>query len=135
MSNSNKKKADQLGMPIGTAANRLRKQFMFRLLRETGKDTCFQCSKQIESVRDLSIEHIVPWLDSSDPVETYFDLDNIAFSHLKCNSGAARRQYSSHGTQNRYQHHGCRCAECTKANTLAKRKFRAEVVEQQTRRF
>lgn len=39
----------------------------------------------------FSIEHLVPWLDSNNPIELYFDLDNISFSHLSCNIKAARR--------------------------------------------
>jgi len=39
----------------------------------------------------FSIEHKIPWLDSSDPVGLYFDLNNISFSHHSCNVRAARR--------------------------------------------
>ena len=89
--NGNKKKLQQLGMPHGTASNRLKKMIMFRLLQEVGKDMCFQCGEKIESVEELSVEHKIPWLNSKNPVDLFFDLDNIAFSHLKCNARAARR--------------------------------------------
>lgn len=91
MDNSNKKKNEQLGMPYGTACARLRKSVLFDLLKETGKNVCFQCGRIIESEEELSIEHKVPYLDSDDPKGLFFNLDNIAFSHLKCNVGAARR--------------------------------------------
>jgi hypothetical protein len=88
MSKSNDKKSKQLGMPHGTAYARLRKQVLFRLLEKHNENVCFQCSKKIEKVEDLSLEHKIPWLDGS--IELFWDLDNIAFSHLNCNIGASR---------------------------------------------
>lgn len=91
---SNKKK-EQLGMPSGTATARLRKSILFQLVKETGRNICHQCGKVIETEEELSIEHKVPWLDSKDPVGLFFDLKNIAFSHLRCNIGACRHTKSS----------------------------------------
>ena len=128
MKDYNRKKGQQLGMPHGTAAGRLRKAIMFELLKETGKNVCFQCGKIIEDVSDLSIEHIVPWLDSEDPKGLFFDYGNIAFSHLSCNSSAARKPTKGmitikpHGTGDRYRQ-GCRCRECTHAATVERRKY------------
>ena len=90
MKGYNKKKDEQLGMSHGAAANRLRKAIMFELVRETGRNVCFQCGEAIEDIANLSIEHKIPWLDSEDPVGLYFDLGNIAFSHLRCNCAASR---------------------------------------------
>jgi len=90
MENSNKKKNEQLGMSHGKAQGRLRKSIMFFLAQKTGYDICYQCNEKIISVDDLSIEHKIPWLDSEDPTKLFFDLNNIAFSHLKCNVDAAR---------------------------------------------
>lgn len=75
--------ASQLGMPHGTAANKLRKNIMFHLLKKLTENICFVCHFRIEKVEDLSIEHKEPWEGRS--VELYWSLDNIAFSHLKCN--------------------------------------------------
>ena len=90
MNNSLKKKQEQLGMPLGTASAKLRKNILFNLLKETGKNICYQCGKLIDNEDELSIEHKIPYLDSEDPKKLFFSLDNIAFSHLKCNIGAAR---------------------------------------------
>lgn len=90
MDNSLKKKQEQLGMPLGTASAKLRKSILFSLLKETGKNICYQCGRVIENEDELSIEHKVPYLDSDNPKELFFSLDNIAFSHLRCNIGAAR---------------------------------------------
>lgn len=83
--NSNEKRFQQLGMPHGTAANRLRKMILFSLVQQTELDICFKCGEIINSVENLSIEHKAPWLDSEDPRKLFFDLDNIAFSHSRCN--------------------------------------------------
>ena len=125
MDNSNRKKYEQLGMPLGTASGKLRKAIMFQLLQELGKDNCFQCGKVIESIDNLSIEHKVPWLDSNDPVAVFFDLNNIAFSHLKCNLSAMRpwnKGNLTHGT-NGYKH-GCRCTTCRIASNTYKNEYR-----------
>ena len=84
------KKNAQLGMNNSTAAHRLRKDIMFKLLAKLEENICYQCKKSIESANDLSVEHKIPWLDSEDPVKLFFDLDNIAFSHLSCNTAARR---------------------------------------------
>lgn len=91
MDNNTKKKYEQLGMPQGTASGKLRKIIMFDLLKQLEKDICYRCSEKIKSVDELSIEHKEPWLDSANPVGKFFDLNNISFSHLKCNIGDARQ--------------------------------------------
>lgn len=89
---ANEKKSSQLGMDFSTATHQLRKRIVLYLLRRLGEDMCFRCGKRIESIQDLSIEHKVAWLDN-DPA-LFWDLDNIAFSHLRCNS-----QYGSFGRE------------------------------------
>ena len=124
MKNSSIKKEKQIGMPIGTATNRLRKSILFDLLRQTGKNKCFQCNQSIEDEKSLSIEHKIPYLDSENPVELFFDLKNIAFSHLKCNIGAARKtQISTHPSHSAYKQ-GCRCKECKDIEKLRRREQR-----------
>lgn len=118
---NNDKKSAQLGMPHGTASGRLRKSIIFKLLKESVQNFCFQCGGEIESEKELSIEHKIPYLDSEDPKKLFFDLDNIAFSHLECNIGAARRKPQSHPSVKSYDR-GCRCKECT---TLATQKVAA----------
>jgi hypothetical protein len=80
---SNENKAATLGMPHGTATNRLRKNILFHLLKKHGENTCHACGELIQSVEALSIEHKKPWEGIS--AELFWDLDNIAFSHLHCN--------------------------------------------------
>lgn len=84
------KKSVQLGMNPSTASARLLKDILFKFVVETGNDKCFHCGKPITR-ETLSVEHKTPWLDSENPQTLFFDLDNIAFSHLACNTGAARK--------------------------------------------
>jgi len=122
----NQKKAIQLGMSYGSAIHRLRKMLLFKLIQDTQQDLCFQCGKKIETVAELSIEHKYPWLDSINPEELFFDLNNIAFSHLSCNCGAARHPKCSiiHGVKG--WRRGCRCLICLAAKNNEKKRYREQ---------
>jgi len=87
----NHKKSELLGMDYSTACAKLRKSIMLSLAMQLGKDECYRCLKSITDVDDFSIEHKDPWMQSSNPVQSFFDLDNIAFSHIKCNISAGTR--------------------------------------------
>ena len=119
----NKKKAETLGMPHGTAVHRLRKSLLYKYVKMAGENYCFKCGAEIESVDDISIEHKEPWEGVS--AELFFDLDNVAFSHLKCNVGSRRnsgRVKFEHGTRNSYEAYGCRCDECKEEKSRHNRK-------------
>jgi hypothetical protein len=89
MKDHGKKKSEQLGMPFGTASNRLKKNILFEFVKAAGSGSCHRCNLPIESVDDLTIEHKEAWLDRN--IMLFWDIDNIAFSHAGCNSRAARR--------------------------------------------
>jgi hypothetical protein len=100
MSN-NERKHQTLGMPHGTASNRLRKNVLFHLLQKHRENVCFVCSEIIVRVEDLSIEHKQPWEGIS--ADLFWDLGNIAFSHSHCNrphrsGGIALRKVGPEGT-------------------------------------
>jgi hypothetical protein len=100
MKNSNTRKSAQLGMPFGTAANRLRKMVFFNLLQKYGEDLCFKCGVKIATVEELSLEHKRPW--EGRDTALFWDLSNIAFSHLRCNrpsrtAGQALRKVGGDG--------------------------------------
>ena len=102
---------------------RLRKQIMFRLMQKCGEDICYQCGEKIESIDTLSIEHKIPWLDSEDPAGLFFDLDNLAFSHMSCNFGAARKMKPQiHCPSDAAYSRGCRCQSCYDAHNEACRR-------------
>lgn len=107
------KKQIQLGMNPSTANGRLVKDLLFNFVTQAGH-VCFRCSEPMTR-ETFSIEHTTPWLDSEDPIGLFFDMKNIAYSHLSCNIGARRttsrplRGYK-HGTS--AYRYGCRCETC-----------------------
>ena len=122
---NNDNKSEFLGMPVGTAQNRLRKLVLFNLLKKHNENICFQCKKKIEMVEELSIEHMKPWLYES--VDLFWDMDNIAFSHLSCNSGTSRYMGKKakliHGNCG-YDVYKCRCDICKNTHTLRMQIYR-----------
>lgn len=86
MKNSIKEKSSQLGINFSTASNRLRRNVMFHLLCKTGENTCHRCGKKIEIVDDLSIDHKQDWMYAKNAKELFYDIDNIAYSHKRCNT-------------------------------------------------
>lgn len=88
----NGSKKEQLGMPFGTANYQLKRNLIFNYLNQLHKNECFVCKKQM-TLENYSIEHKIPWLDSKNPKELFFDLDNISFSHKKCNFKSARKTH------------------------------------------
>ena len=83
MKQSSDKVTNQLGMSIGTATHRLRKQVMFDLLSKLKQNTCIRCNAAIETADELSIDHKVPWRGKD--TQLFWNLDNIGFSHKRCN--------------------------------------------------
>lgn len=100
--------AQQLGMSHGAAANRLRKLVLFRQLEKHQENICVKCGEKILTVEDLSIEHIQPW--EGRDASLFWDLNNIAFSHMVCNQphlrrgGTPRRTQAPEGTSWCYTH-------------------------------
>ena len=92
---SRDKKKKQLEMDPGTASHRLRGDIMFSFLVRLGYK-CFRCGEDLTR-KSFSIDHVKPWLDSGDPVEAFFNLNNVSFSHKKCNYELSRgsRKYFS----------------------------------------
>ena len=89
---NSKKKKKMLGEPFGTANGKLRKSILFDLVVSTNQNVCYQCGEVIDSIDDFSVEHKTPWQNSGSPIQLFYDLDNIAFSHLKCNCLASNRK-------------------------------------------
>lgn len=133
MFKNNEIKTKQLGMSFGSAVAKLKKILIFNLIKELKRDCCFQCTLQIENIDELSIEHKIPWLYSEDPGKLFFDLNNIAFSHLNCNIKAGkgkkgiRKEFCKRGhkmtEENRQVVKGnIRCLECRRLFEYPKRK-------------
>lgn len=75
-----------LGVHPGSAQRKLSKSIEFSLVIETGRDTCYRCGEKITKDQDFSVEHIENWMSSDNPIEKFYGLTNIAFSHRKCNT-------------------------------------------------
>lgn len=109
---SNERKFETLGMPYGTANNKLRKRIIYNLLQtieayrekfgpisegsdENGKWEyparrlgiyCSRCGTEITSDDDMTIEHIKPWEGRENGRDLFWDYqNNIGFSHKWCN--------------------------------------------------
>lgn len=76
-------------MNPSTASGRLIKDLLWNFIVEAGKNKCYKCGQEMNR-ETFSVEHKIPWLDSDDPKRLFFDLNNIAYSHLICNIKAAR---------------------------------------------
>lgn len=107
-------------MDKGTATHRLRKIIMFELVKKAGMDRCHRCKLLITDIDEFSIEHIEPWLWKD--VDLFWDINNIAFSHLKCNSASAHAKREC-GSYSRYLR-GCRCDICRKEYVKAVKRHR-----------
>lgn len=73
-------------MPVSTAASRLRQMYSFSLLVKLKENFCYRCGEEIQSVEDFSLDHMVPWRNSTKDV--FWDLGNIKPAHFTCNAGA-----------------------------------------------
>lgn len=90
--NSTKKKHDVLGVSISSASYKLRKMVLFDILRRHNENICYRCGKTIDNVDELSMDHKIDWLNAPNAKELFWDMDNIAFSHLKCNTVAGQEE-------------------------------------------
>jgi hypothetical protein len=97
-------KSAKLGMNFGSARSRLDRDLLFKLAVEAGY-TCFRCGRHLDR-ESFSVDHKKHWSTAEDPKAAFFDLDNVAFSHLHCNSGNTSRKREHSYAQ------GCRCPEC-----------------------
>jgi len=107
-------------MDPGTAAHRLRKAILFSFAKRLDLNWCYQGGCEIEDIHRFTIEHKVPWLDSEDPVDLFFNMDNIAFSHDSCNYRASRGRIGKPCPSVTAYRKGCRCEGCLNA----KRQYR-----------
>lgn len=123
---SRRRESDQLGINYSTAQNRLRKQILFKYVKLAGDNICYVCNKEITNIDELSLEHKIPWLDDENAEKLFWDENNISFSHLKCNTGRARRVVGiKHPSVESYKR-GCRCDECKEIQKLRMRSYRSK---------
>jgi len=90
-------KAKFLGMNHGTASNRLKVKLLYQLAWQLGLTLCYRCGKGIDNADVFSIDHKQTWLNVDKKL--FWDLNNVAFSHKKCNSAAASKEYQTSKTK------------------------------------
>lgn len=88
---ANEKKAAQLGMSGGKAYHKLRKKILFYYIKKAGNNICYRCEKKINDIDDFSIDHKKHWLNNN--IKLFWNIRNIAFSHLKCNLKSKNHSY------------------------------------------
>src|SRR3990167_2533934 len=81
----------QIGMSQSNARPRLLRSVLFYILCNTGLNVCFRCNLKILELKDFTLDHKENWRGEKNP-ELYFDVKNIGFSHLSCNSAMTRRR-------------------------------------------
>ena len=109
-------------MNPSTASNRLKKELLYSLAKRLKINWCYQCGAEIKNTSELTVEHKTPWLDSEDPINLFFDIDNIAFSHPTCNYSASRaRGITKPCPSVAAYRRGCRCDECKKLRAKYRR--------------
>lgn len=82
----------KLGQGFTSARKLLLKKIVWDFIVKCDLNKCFRCGLPM-SFEDYSLEHKVAWYNSEISKDLYFDLDNISYSHAKCNR--------EHGTKER----------------------------------
>lgn len=80
---------EQYGINVSVARSRLIKLLLFDFVVKSGKNQCYRCNKEM-TVVDFSIEHMKPWAREPNAYELFMDINNISYSHTKCNVGHTR---------------------------------------------
>jgi hypothetical protein len=79
----------RFGVSVSTARTQLINRLMFDMIVQLNKNTCFRCHNAM-TVKDFSIEHVIPWAWEENAHELFMDVNNITFSHRRCNSAHGR---------------------------------------------
>lgn len=81
------RKKEKLGMNPSTARARLMKDLLFKFVVRAGHK-CYRCGRELTK-ETFSLDHKNDWLDAENSSELFFDVENVAFSHVICNTLAA----------------------------------------------
>lgn len=110
----NLKNKEVLGTSMSNATMRLLRSLVFDYICRMHDNYCYRCKLPMTR-QDFSIEHIKEWRGAENGQELFFDIDNISYSHLKCNTEARRfrawnKGIITHGISG--YRLGCRCETC-----------------------
>ncbi len=82
-----------LGDKLSTAKSRLNKLLMFELANKCDMETCYRCGVEIERFEEFTINQKESWLLSDESTKMFYGIENIAFSHAKCNCEVGIKNY------------------------------------------
>lgn len=121
-------KSIQLGIPFGTARNRLQRNILFNFIEQSGQNECLRCGKPMSS-KDYSIEHKIAW--QGNDTALFWSLDNISFSHISCNSAASRHPDRVEVPEGSYR--CCVCKNILEVDQFPPRKKRKDITKDKRR--
>jgi hypothetical protein len=84
----------------------LKKAVLYALVVRLNLDNCFRCGEKIETADVLSLDHKLDWLHVD--VNLFWDLNNIAFSHRRCNKSKTHRNNVRNAPKGQSWCSGCR---------------------------
>lgn len=84
-----------LGDKLSNAKSRLNKLLMFELAKRCNMETCYRCGVKIENFEQFTIDHKESWLFSDESAKMFYSMENIAFSHAKCNYEDGIKSYTN----------------------------------------
>ena len=84
-------KRKSLGMCPSAADRMLLRKLLFKFIPDRA---CHRCGEQMAE-DNFSVEHAKFWRHEPNAIKLFFDLDNIVFSHHKCNSAFTRRRHAT----------------------------------------
>lgn len=122
-----RKKSETLGIHYGTAKARLDRDIIFSFISKLNIK-CFRCNGDLDR-ETFSVDHKNPWLIADDPLISFFDLENVAFSHSSCNTKAGRKPkkiYYSKEEKNRELHKKKYYNSSSKYNKENRKEYRKE---------
>ena len=107
------------GLSVSTANYRLLRLIIFNMAKELNRHLCYRCN-QPTLLSDFSIEHKNPWAWKDNSLEIFMDYENIAISHVNCNSGNIRQTKRRDKVQldrRRFKDDKWRCSRCSEWKT------------------
>ena len=123
MGRKSKQYAESIGYnQIAHASRVLMKDLVYHFYKKHGGGKCYRCGKKLKR-DDFTIDHIEPWRNKVNAKELFFNINNISFSHISCNTLAKEPKPLKHGLDKTYRK-GCRCNLCKKAHALYRKERR-----------
>lgn len=83
----NKRRGKLLGIDMKNARSKLYKFFAYAYFVLKHGASCRVCGETVQ-IDDMTLEHIKPWMLCDNPINAYYDLENVDLCHEECNQKA-----------------------------------------------